>query len=62
MTKKTDNEFLEENERFERGHALLNKIHGSTGKNVLEGISELSPDLSKFITEYAFGDIYCRKA
>jgi 4-carboxymuconolactone decarboxylase len=62
MTKKTDNEFLEENERFERGHALLNKIHGSTGKNVLEGISELSPDLSKFITEYAFGDIYCREA
>ena len=56
MTEKT------ENERFERGHALLNKIHGTTGQDVLKGISETSPDLSKFITEYAFGDIYSRDA
>ena len=51
-----------DNDRFERGHALLNKIHGTTGQNVLKGISEVSPDLSKFITEYAFGDIYTREA
>lgn len=56
MTDETDND------RFERGHALLNKIHGTTGQNVLKGISDVSPDLSKFITEYAFGDIYSRKA
>ena len=51
-----------DNDLFERGHALLNKIHGTTGQNVLKGISEVSPDLSKFITEYAFGDIYSREA
>ena len=55
MTDETDND------RFERGHALLNKIHGTTGQDVLKGISEVSPDLSKFITEYAFGDIYSRE-
>ena len=56
MTDETDND------RYERGHALLNKIHGTTGQDVLKGISEVSPDLSRFITEYAFGDIYSRKA
>ena len=56
MTDETDND------RFERGHALLNKIHGTTGQNVLKGISDVSPDLSKFITEYAYSDIYSRKA
>ena len=49
-----------ENERFERGEELLKKIHGETGQNVLKELSQVSPDLSKFITEFGFGDIYSR--
>ncbi|HHU62389.1 MAG TPA: carboxymuconolactone decarboxylase family protein [Natronincola sp.] len=55
------------NERYKRG---INKIQeftrfhndeNPTGEmEIGEGFKDLAPDLSKFVVEYAFGDIYTR--
>lgn len=47
-------------ERYERGWDKLNEIDGEVGINVIESLKEIAPDLSKYIIEFAFGDIYSR--
>lgn len=47
-------------DRFKRGSEYLKKIHGEVGENVMDSLQDIAPDLSKFITEYGFGDIYSR--
>lgn len=36
------------------------EIDGEAGEQVFNGLEDISPDLRKFIIEYAFGDIYTR--
>ncbi|MDC5839883.1 carboxymuconolactone decarboxylase family protein [Vibrio europaeus] len=47
--------------RFELGLEQLDKIDGEAGRNVVESLEDVCPDLAKFIIEYPFGDIYTRE-
>lgn len=49
-------------ERFERGLENLKKIDGNAGEAVIDALKDISPDLGKYIIEFAFGDIYDRTA
>ena len=52
---------LSPNQRYETGLKNLKYIDKEAGEKVLESLSDVSPDLGKYIIEYAFGDIYSRK-
>lgn len=47
--------------RYEKGWNKLKEIDGESGEHVIESLKDLSPDLGRYIIEYAFGDVYCRK-
>lgn len=47
--------------RFTIGTKNLKKIDGKGGKAVIDSLADISPDLGKYIIEFAFGDIYDRK-
>mgnify|MGYP002700378994 CR=1 FL=1 len=60
--KKESKEIMENTpNRYEKGLENLNKIDGEAGEKVIESLKDVSPDLAKYIIEYAFGDIYNRK-
>lgn len=44
--------------RYETGWDKLKEIDGEVGEKVINGLKDISPDLGKYIIEYAFGDIY----
>ncbi len=46
--------------RFETGMENLKKIDGKSGEAVIQSLEAVSPDLGKYIVEFAFGDIYER--
>ncbi len=48
-------------DRYKIGMELLTKVDGEIGKTVLNSLKEIAPDLSKYLIEFAFGDIYGRK-
>lgn len=47
--------------RFETGTEQLRKIDGIGGENVMIALEDIAPDVGRYITEFAFGDIYSRK-
>lgn len=47
--------------RFETGIEQLRKIDGIGGENVMIALEDIAPDVGRYITEFAFGDIYSRK-
>lgn len=50
-----------EKTRFNNGMKQLKTIDGIGGEKVIESLEDISPDLGKFIIEFAFGDIYTRQ-
>lgn len=46
--------------RFETGMKNLRKIDGKCGEAVIRSLDTISPDLGRYIVEFAFGDIYER--
>ena len=52
---------MTDSERYKQGRDKLHEIHGDRGTNAIDGMQEVAPELSKFVYEFAFGDIYCRK-
>lgn len=50
-----------ENKFFKRGIERLNEVDGKAGDNVIASLAEIAPDIGKYIIEFAFGDVYCRK-
>lgn len=50
-----------EKTKFEMGMEQLQKIDGAGGEAVIRSLDDISPDLGKYIVEFAFGDIYTRK-
>lgn len=48
------------NERLERGKARLAEIDGTAGERVIASLSDLAPDLGRYIVEFGFGDVYSR--
>jgi 4-carboxymuconolactone decarboxylase len=49
-----------ESERYSRGWQKLAEIDGEAGQNVIESLQDISPDLGRFVVEFAFGDIISR--
>ncbi len=49
------------NPRLARGRRRLREIHGAGGEAVVAAIAEISPDLARYIVEFAFGDVYSRQ-
>lgn len=52
---------MEQSERYQAGWEKLKEIDGEAGEKVINSLKDISPDLGKFIIEYAFGDIYTRE-
>jgi 4-carboxymuconolactone decarboxylase len=48
------------NERYEAGLNNLRIIDKEAGEAVVNSLNDFSPDLVKYIIEYAFGDVYSR--
>lgn len=48
------------NTKYEEGLKNLKEIDGKGGEQVIESLQNISPDLGRFIVEFAFGDIYSR--
>jgi len=51
-----------EDTRFLKGIQNLNQVDGKGGEAVIASLQDISPDLGKYIIEFAFGDIYSRPA
>lgn len=47
-------------ERTSRGLENLNRIDGEAGRNVIESLKDISPDLARYTIEYPFADVYAR--
>lgn len=49
---------MEGSERYTRGWDKLKEIDGEAGEKVVSGLQGTSPELARFVIEYAFGDVY----
>tara|TARA_Y100000052_G_scaffold20844_1_gene20833 strand:- start:239 stop:625 length:387 start_codon:yes stop_codon:yes gene_type:complete len=49
-----------QSERFNKGLAKLNEIDGAQGHQVIEALKDICPDLTRYVIEFPFGDIYSR--
>jgi 4-carboxymuconolactone decarboxylase len=47
-------------ERLERGMGMLDRVVGEGGRQVIDSLADISPDLGHHIVAWAFGDIYSR--
>ncbi len=39
----------------------LKEVDGNAGEQVMASLEGIAPDLGRYILEFAFGDVYCRK-
>ncbi|MBE9110097.1 carboxymuconolactone decarboxylase family protein [Nodosilinea sp. LEGE 07298] len=46
--------------RFQQGWQQLSAIDGAAGKQVIESLQDIAPDLARYVIEFPFGDIYSR--
>lgn len=46
--------------RYERGMAVLDRIDGEAGRRVVEALQDIAPDFGRLLIEFPFGDIYLR--
>jgi len=49
-----------ESSRYRRGLEKLDEIDGEAGRRVIESLTDLAPDLARYIIEFPFGDVYSR--
>lgn len=54
------NDFSNNNGRLSIGKAILEQVDSSSADEVLHAMDDIAPDVSKYIFEFAFGDIYSR--
>jgi len=52
---------MDKSERYERGLAKLKEIYGEGAHTLVTALGEVTPDLSRYVVEFAFGDIHCRE-
>jgi 4-carboxymuconolactone decarboxylase len=48
------------NERYKRGLAKLKEINQAGGERLIENLKTVAPDLSRYVIEFPFGDIFSR--
>ncbi|WEV47657.1 carboxymuconolactone decarboxylase family protein [Bifidobacterium sp. ESL0690] len=46
--------------RFEKGSRALAAIDGRGGREVVDSLAGIAPDLGRWVVEFAFGDVYTR--
>jgi 4-carboxymuconolactone decarboxylase len=48
--------------RFERGSKLIGDVYGDpdAARKLIESLSDIAPDMGRFIVEFPYGDIYSR--
>lgn len=49
-----------EKTRYEKGLENLCMVDGEGGRQVIISLADIAPDVGRYITEFAFGDIYSR--
>lgn len=47
-------------DRYERGLKTFTAVTGEVGEKFVENLNEISPDFSRYLIEYPFGDVYNR--
>lgn len=47
-------------DRLEKGKNLLNQVDAAAADTVMTSLKNIAPDISQYILEFAFGDIYAR--
>jgi 4-carboxymuconolactone decarboxylase len=47
-------------DRYERGTRALEQISGGSGRDVVERLADIAPDLGRFIIEFSYGDVIGR--
>lgn len=47
-------------DRFARGSELLDQIHADGGATLVAALSDVAPDLARYIVEFGFGEVYAR--
>jgi 4-carboxymuconolactone decarboxylase len=47
-------------DRYERGMRALERVSGGSGREVVERLADLAPDLGRFIIEFSYGDVIGR--
>lgn len=47
-------------DRFDRGEEKLNQIYNRASDRLTKSLKDIAPDLSRYIIEYGYGEIYCR--
>jgi len=47
--------------KYDVGFNKFKNIYGELGIRVLQNVNQTSPDMVKYIVEFAFGEIYSRK-
>ena len=61
MNKNVVNSPRSRSERYKKGEALLNKIHGAhTGEAIVSALDDVCPDLASMTIEWGFGEIVSR--
>lgn len=49
-------------DRYERGEKLLRKVDGDkVADNLIAAYEDLAPDFTRYLVEFAFGEIYARE-
>ena len=49
---------VEHDERRVRGEETLEKITGQSGRNVVDSLKDISPELGDWIIDFAYGDVF----
>ena len=49
-----------ESERYRRGWTKLTEVDGEAGVRVVQSLQDISPELGRFVVEFAFGDVISR--
>lgn len=47
-------------DRYARGSELLEQIHAGGGAQLVAALSDIAPDLERYIVEFGFGEVYSR--
>ncbi|MFH1116486.1 MAG: carboxymuconolactone decarboxylase family protein [Pseudomonadota bacterium] len=50
------------NDRYERGIAALKALDSAAAQAVLDNLNDISPEMGRFIVEFAYGDVYSQRA
>ena len=50
-----------QSDRYATGLAMLERVDGRGGEEVLESVRAISPDFARYLVEFPFGDIYSRE-